>query len=72
LSLGNADLGDFLVEVYQNGGKLGAFAAAAKKYNVNLPNLTPKTPLPWDFIEMTPGKEFLIKEYERLIHGIIE
>ncbi len=65
LSRGDSDLGEFLVEVYKNGGKLGAFNAAAKKYNIGSPNLTDN--LPWDFIQMPPGKEFLKSEFKRLL-----
>lgn len=71
LSRGDATLNDFVLEVYKQGGKLGAFKAAAKKYNINTDyfaynnwDFTQK--LPWDFIEINPGKEFLIKENQRL------
>ncbi|MDR1168633.1 MAG: B12-binding domain-containing radical SAM protein [Heliobacteriaceae bacterium] len=67
LSLGGETMGDFLIEVYRNGGKLGAFKSAAKKYSVGLPELSLNSPLAWDFIEMPPGKEFLIKEHCRLL-----
>lgn len=54
------------------GGKLGAFKSAAKKLNIDtdyfaLENYLFEKPLPWDFIEINPGKEFLIKENKRLI-----
>ena len=72
LSRGDKSLGDFLVEVYKKGGKLGAFKSSAKKFNIDtdyfaLENYSYDTPLPWDFIDIRPGKEFLIKENERLI-----
>lgn len=72
LSRGDASLCDFILEVYKSGGKLGAFKAAAKKYYIDTDyfacsNWDFNKKLPWDFIELNPGKEFLIKENERLI-----
>lgn len=72
LSRGDKSLGDFLVEVYKKGGKLGAFKSSAKKFNIDtdyfaLENYSYDAQLPWDFIDIRPGKEFLIKENERLI-----
>ena len=105
---------DFLIDVYKQGGKLGAFKSSAKKYGIDTdylaygdfrcspyyltrhctahtsPTMTPSptkkscrrgensfngegtcddfgTELPWDFIEINPGKEFLAKECRRLI-----
>ena len=71
LSRGDETLNDFVLEVYNQGGKLGAFKAAAKKYNINsdsfaTENYTFDKEFPWDFIEINPGKEFLIKENQRL------
>ncbi len=72
LSRGDNTFGDFLIEVYRNGGKLGAFKSAAKKYNINadyyaLENYPYNKELPWDFIDIRPGKEFLIEESKRLV-----
>ena len=72
LSRGDETLNDFILEVYKMGGKLGAFKSAAKKLNIDtdyfaLENYSFEKPLPWDFIEINPGKEFLIKENKRLI-----
>lgn len=72
LSRGDASLNDFILEVYKLGGKLGAFKAAAKKYNINTDyfaceNYRHDKELPWDFIQIQPGKEFLIKENQRLL-----
>ena len=71
LSRGDNTLGDFLVEVWQQGGKLGAYKSSAKKYNINtdkfaIANYSFEECLPWDFIDIKPGKEFLIKENQRL------
>lgn len=72
LSRGDGSFTDFLVEVYKQGGKLGAFKAAAKKFNIDTnhyayENYSFDKELPWDFIELRPNKEFLIKENQRLL-----
>lgn len=72
LSRGDKKLNDFVLEVYKQGGKLGAFKAAAKKLNINpdyyaYENYSFDKNLPWDFIELSPGKDFLIKENQRLL-----
>jgi len=74
LSRGDNTFADFLEEGYKLGGKLGAFKKAAKKYNINTDfyaceNLEFDAKLPWDFIEIKPGKEFLIKENQRLLNS---
>lgn len=71
LSRGDSSLNDFVLEVYRQGGKLGAFKAAAKKLNIDTDHFATKNysfeqKLPWDFIEISPGKEFLIQENKRL------
>lgn len=73
LSRGDNTFTDFLIDVYKNGGKLGAFKSAAKKFHINtdyyaLENYPCEQKLPWDIIEMNPGKEFLIKENKRLLN----
>ena len=72
LSRGDATLGDYLVDVYKNGGKLGAFKSAAKKYLIDTDKFAEgfydiNQKLPWDFILINPGREFLRDEYERLL-----
>ena len=72
LSRGDQNLGDFVEDVYRNGGKLGAYKKSAKKYNINTDyyaceNWEFNQPLAWDFIEIKPGKNFLIKENQRLL-----
>ena len=74
LSRGDSKLTEFLIKVYEYGGKLGAYRRAAKDLNLNLDyyateNYSYDKELPWNFIEMTPGKEFLIKESKRLLEG---
>ncbi len=76
LSRGDSNLTDYLIEVYKLGGKLGAFKKAAKQFNINTNYYSTETypyekPLPWDFIEIRPGKPFLIEESKRLIESII-
>lgn len=73
ISRGNETLTDFLIDVYKNGGKLGAFKSAAKKFNIDTDyyaceNYPFDKPLPWDFIDISPSKEFLIEENKRLLH----
>ncbi len=75
LSRGDGSLCDFLIDVYRQGGKLGAFKSSAKKYGIDTDyfacsNFEFDTKLPWDFIEVQPGKEFLIKENIRLYNGL--
>lgn len=77
LSRGDKTLADYFVRVYELGGNIGAFKTAYKEVakENNLPdsdffatreyNLDEK--LPWDFIEIVPGKEFLKKEHDRLL-----
>ena len=72
MSRGDESLNDFILEVYKKGGKLGAFKAAAKSLNINTDyfansNFDFTKSLPWDFIEIRPGKEFLISENKRLL-----
>lgn len=71
LSRGDEKLTDYLIEVYKRGGKLGAFKKAAKEMNINTDYYATQTyqydkKLPWDFIEIRPGKDFLIEESKRL------
>lgn len=71
LSRGDGKLTSYLIEVYKRGGKLGAFKKAAKDLSINtdhyaLSNYSYKDSLPWDFIKIKPGKEFLIEECKKL------
>ncbi len=72
LSRGDSSLSDFLVDVYKKGGKIGAFRAAAKDAIdadfFALDNYLFDIDLPWDFIEIKPGKDFLIAENKRLLN----
>lgn len=70
LSRSDENLTEFLVFVYKNGGKNGAYKSALKLLdNSELKairgfNLNDK--LAWDFIENYPTKQLLINEYNRL------
>lgn len=74
LSRGDGTLTDYMIEVYKQGGKLGAFKSAAKKLGIDTEKYTTKPlpqneKLPWDFIELSPGREKLLSEYKRLIES---
>lgn len=76
LSRGDESLNDFILEVYKSGGKLGAFKASAKKLNIDtdyfaLKNYSFEKTLPWDFIDISPEKDFLINENKRLLSDFI-
>ena len=70
LSRGDESLTDFLIEVYKNGGKNGAYKSALKalnKYELKpIDGYLTTEPLPWDFIENIPSKHLLINESNRL------
>ena len=80
LSRGDRRLADYLIQVYQEGGNLGAFKQSYKSFNNKglLPNSDSfalsgynfDKILPWDFVDMTPSKDLLIKENERLFNRI--
>ena len=72
LSRGDERLTDYLIEVYNQGAKLGAFKRAAKQLKIDTDYYANETyayekTLPWDFIDINPRKEFLIQESKRLI-----
>ncbi len=73
LSRGDDNLTDFIIDVYKQGGKLGAFKKVAREMGINTDHYATEDysyeiSLPWDFIELKPGKEFLIAESKRLIN----
>ena len=71
-------MSEYVLMVYKLGGNLGAFKTAYREIQKenNLPDIDFYTErdfnleenLPWDFIEILPGKEFLKKEHARLLH----
>ena len=70
LSRGDTSLGEFLLEVYRQGGKIGAYKSALKKYNIDITKSINgyefEDSLPWDYIDSYPGKKLLHQEYQRL------
>jgi len=78
LSRGDDKLTPYLIEVYKQGGSLGAFKSVYKeffeakklpcsdKYALNEQNFED---LVWDFIEHSRDEKFLKAEYERLLAG---
>ncbi|MBR2525106.1 radical SAM protein [bacterium] len=70
LSRGDGNFTDFLIDVYKSGAKLGAYKKACKNrfnpddYAIRNYNLSEK--LPWDFIEVHPGKEVLADRYKKI------
>lgn len=77
LSRGGRELSDYVLKIYELGGNIGAFKTAYKQAAKaqNLPDsdyyvlrtYDLSENLPWDFIEVAPGKEFLKEEYKRLL-----
>ena len=72
LSRGGEGFSDFLIDTYRAGGKLGDFKKAARNNNIDtdfyaLENLPFESDLPWNFIDVKPGRDFLIKENKRLL-----
>jgi len=78
ISRGGRNLGDYVLRVYELGGTVGAFKTAYKEVakEKNLPESDfyavreygLNEELPWDFIEVPPGKEILKKEHARLLN----
>lgn len=70
LSRGDASITPLMIEVYKNGGKIGAYKSAGKSLNIDIPKFINgfdfEETLPWDVIEYEPRKELLINEYRRL------
>ena len=73
ISRGDASLGEYLYEIYKQGGKLGAYKSVAKKIGINTDDYVTKPyslddVLPWDKIIIPiPGKDVLKNEYKRLM-----
>lgn len=70
LSRGDGHFADFLIDIYKNGAKLGAYKNASKnRFNPNdyaIRNYDLDESLPWDFIEMHPGKTVLTDRYRKI------
>lgn len=73
LSRGNETLADYMIEVYNLGGNIGAYKKAAKNLKIDTDKYvtrqyTKEEQLPWDIVDIRPNKELLLREYERLIN----
>ncbi len=72
LSRGDENFTEFLIDVYKNGAKLGAYKKASKKYfnpdNYALRNYNLDEKLPWDIIDLKPGKEILKERYLKYLN----
>ena len=72
LSRGDDKISDFIIDVYKNGSKLGAFKKAAKdKFNPDdyaLRDFTVNEALSWDIIDLPPSKEVLIERHKKLLN----
>lgn len=72
LSRGDEKMSDFIIDVYKNGSKLGAFKQAAKgKFNPDdyvLRDYEFNENLPWDIIELPPKKDVLIERHKKLLN----
>ena len=68
LSRAGKDFAPLLVDIYKNGGNIGAYKAALKKSELQINNdFNTEDELFWDFIDIEPGKQLLINEYKRLL-----
>lgn len=77
ISRGGRELTPYLIEVYKQGGNIGAFKSVYKEFEktgmlINsdeyvLSEKELEKELPWDFIEYPRSKEFLQSEYKRLL-----
>lgn len=72
LSRGDDKISDFIIDVYKNGSKLGAFKKAAKdKFNPDdyaLRDFNLNEALSWDIIDLPPSKEVLIERHKKLLN----
>lgn len=72
LSRGDDKISDFIIDVYKNGSKLGAFKKAAKdKFNPDdyaLRDFNVNEALSWDIIDLLPSKEVLIERHKKLLN----
>ena len=70
LSRSDKNITSLLIEVYKNGGKLGAYKNAVKNLKIDISKSINgfkfTDTLPWDNIKSNPSKQLLINEYKRL------
>jgi radical SAM superfamily enzyme YgiQ (UPF0313 family) len=72
LSRGDSSLTDYLIEVYKQGGKLGAYRSASKKLGIDTDKFVTsdfdiEEELAWEVIDISPGGQLLKNEYKRLM-----
>lgn len=77
LSRGGRELSEYVLNVYKHGGNIGAFKSALKDLanskkikdvdSIVLNEIPVTEKLPWGFIAVPPGEEFLVQEYKRLL-----
>ena len=72
LSRGDEKFSDFIIDVYKNGSKLGAFKKASKdRFNSDnyvLRDYDVNEALPWDIIDLSPRKDILIERHKQLLN----
>ena len=72
LSRGDEKFSDFIIDVYKNGSKLGAFKKASKdRFNPDnyvLRDYDVNEALPWDIIDLSPRKDILIERHKQLLN----
>lgn len=70
LSRGSAELGEFLIKIYEKGGGNSAYKSALKELNLDISKAVngfeQSEKLPWDIIENYVSNEQLLNEYRRL------
>ena len=70
LSRSDERITPMLIDVYKNGGKIGAYKSAVKNLNIDvtkaIEGYSLEEELPWDCVVSVPPKEQLINEYKRL------
>ena len=68
ISRGDESFAPLLIEVYKQGGKLGAYKSVFKgNIGKTIAGFNIEDDLPWDFIENYPTKELLVNEFNRLL-----
>ncbi len=70
LSRSGEEITPLLIDVYKNGGKLGAYKQALKKFKINtepaISGYKTNETLPWEFIEFGTSKDMINSEFRRL------
>ena len=71
LSRSDSNITPLLIEVYKNGGKIGAYKQALKELKLDISKSINgfdfNEELPWDCLELNPSKQILLNEYNRLL-----